>query len=169
MRPRGALGCRSPPHSCSKTKARPAQEKAAERQEASLGLTKFSPADLTATVEDPVFHHYLHMCAKLEEVPTDMVQALELCPCHRPLFDHERVSQHVRGNILESHYGPGNRTCPMAGKNFPELIAGVLDEVLTQMWESKESSLQAAALPANARHITQQGIAFVSREFRRGQ
>ena len=43
--------------------------------------------------------------------------------------------------MMTVHYGPGFTTCPMAGMNAPEFVAGKLDEVFHSIWERSEASL----------------------------
>eukprot|EP00972_Heterocapsa_arctica_P099203 14638292-Heterocapsa_arctica.AAC.1 len=85
------------------------------------------------------------MALLLEEVPEQLATEAERCPCHGALT--RRLSLYRAKGMFGKHYGSRATTCPMAGKNMPELVAGVLDDVFAEVWTTRESVLHQ--LPAH--------------------
>ena len=110
---------------------RGAQAAAQDRADAGRGLTAFDPKVLTKALHSSLFHAYAAMALLLEEVPEQLATEAERCPCHGALT--RRLSLYRAKGMFGKHYGSRATTCPMAGKNMPELVAGVLDDVFAQV------------------------------------
>ena len=106
----------------------------------------FDPKKLTLSLRSGFFHLYTYLALKIESAPTRLAERCEAqCPCHGMLL--EGLNEYRRQRLMEKHYGAGIMTCPMAGKNLPELIAGMLEETMEEIWDDIEIKLRTKQLP----------------------
>jgi len=108
------------------------KQKKKKQLDEARGLSAFDPAQLTAVLESSLFHVYIAMITIVEQVPTQLAEAAEECPCHSKLL--KAFSMHKRRNILTKHFKSERHICPMAGKLMPELVTGMLQDALEAVW-----------------------------------
>ena len=96
----------------------------------------FNPSILTNTLHSALFDKCASMVFRVELVAKKLGSWAEGCVCHRTLFDHAgeqlgRLAKAAtfRKSCLERHFGRSVKTCPMAGLQAPELVAGRLEEL----------------------------------------
>ena len=128
--------------------ARPAQAQAEQVQQERQGLTALDPDKITSAVGSALFHAYVEMALKLEEIPEGLASNSESCVCHRRLLQH--MSAHKRRKCLEEHYDHQCSVCPMAGKLLPELVAGDLEAAFEAICSMQETHLRLMPLPGLA-------------------
>ena len=58
-----------------------------------------------------------------------------------------KLSKHKIRQVLETHFGKGTHVCPMGGKIVPELVAGRLEALLEEVFQTAEAELRIARLP----------------------
>ena len=124
---------------------RPVQVQAEQAQHARQGLVALDPDRISVAVQSSLFHSYVAMALKLEQVPEALASASEACVCHRQLF--RKLSDHRRRKCLEEHFGQGCSVCPMAGKLLPELVAGELELSFEGVCSLQEDDLRLLPLP----------------------
>ena len=127
---------------------RPVQAQAENAQNAMRGLSALDPERVTAILQSALFHSYLDMALRLEQVPESLASTAEGCVCHGALL--AQLSEHKRHQCLEEHFGAGIKTCPMAGKLLPELVTGLLESVAEEITFLHEEELRLLPLPGLA-------------------
>ncbi len=61
---------------------------------------------------------------------------------HLPPGAPKNFNQYQRQLILRTHYGDGLGTCPLATKLLPELIGGMLNDIIEEIWIMFETALR---------------------------
>jgi hypothetical protein len=103
------------------------------RQEQARGRTAFDPKRLQSSLQSGFFHGYNNMIFYVDSLPTHLAKSMELCPCHRALF--EALNAYQIQAVLTAHYGGIFKTCPMNGKNIPEMV------IHPALWHSVECQI----------------------------
>ena len=116
---------------------REAQARVAEEREQRQTIAQFSPSLLTETLQSSLFYYFAIMCVRVENVPPSLARKCEVCPCHVALLKDK--TEHQKEQIMQRHYGLGVKSCPAAGMTLLELVAGLLDDSVRELWKDLEA------------------------------
>ena len=133
-------------------KARPVQQRVEKQREVEQGIVKFDPAQITITLRAGLFCRFCQLAIEIENAPEKIAIRLETCPCHRALC--ERLSPHYKAKFMESCYGNGFTSCPMAGRNADLLAAGYANDTFPEVWKTLEKHLHTSEFVVGARPIS---------------
>ena len=92
---------------------------------------------------DALSFGYVDIVSMTTELPEQLAFWGEGCLCH-DLGPHV-AKPHIRARMLSTHFGQPR--CPMAGKRAPELAAGRLDEVVTDVCELSHADMLSQPRP----------------------
>jgi hypothetical protein len=136
------------------------------RKERASGTSEFDAARLQQVLRSGFFHLYVEVVFHVDVLPTEFAMDLELCPCHRALFDH--LNSYQQQLVLTAHYGKGVKSCPMAGKNLPESIGGGLEIMFKKLSARSERKLREFKVPPMASPLTSNDWDTCFRDLRQG-
>lgn len=122
------------------------------------GVSAFDPDKLEASLRNGLFMRYANLIFYADSIPEFEIAAFcEKCICHEKLFcppcpdpaesrlraskEQSELNDYSRRKILEAHFGPGIRCCPLAGKWAPELADGMMYDILDRSWVGVEAEL----------------------------
>ena len=128
---------------------------------------QFSPAELTSTLTSPLFHLYVKMALSLEKIGPKLASFAESCPCHEHITRHKTRAQRI--TFFEEVFGSGVRSCPCSAMMMPELVAGVVDDMIRQACGDLRQELLCCAFPAGVLPPTSSDIQLVLADLQRGQ
>ena len=126
--------------------------------------TAFDAAQVTECLDSPLFHIYVVLASVLENIPQRLAQQMESCVCHQKLFQSQGMVKNEQREMLQTQYGKGIFVCPLAGKNFPELVLGEAEQMMESVWAVAETELYLAPLPVS-RALTSQEWQSVLHDF----
>ena len=81
------------------------------------------------------------MVLHVNEIPVEWAKQLELCVCHRELFN-ELNGYQIRC-VLNAHYGSWVHACPMSGKVIPEMVAGGMEQTFELLKARSEETFRS--------------------------
>ena len=136
------------------------------RQERLRGRVAWDPARLQEILRSGFFHLYVEVTFFVDNAPTKWAREMELCPCHRALFVHLNLYQIEL--VLAAHFGPSIRSCPMAGKNIPEMVAYGCTEFFNDLLARRERRLQLFRPPPRTTPVTRPQWDIALAAFRQG-
>jgi hypothetical protein len=136
------------------------------RADTSQGMSQFDAAKFEHSIQGAQFHHFANMVLALDSLPTDFAQKLSLCPCHSSLT--AEVDGFKARKIMEAHYGPGVRACPVAGKGIPEIVDEGVEAVLEKLKSIAESKILSFDPPSTSRPMSEEDWTTVFDSFRQG-
>lgn len=89
---------------------------------------------ISTTLCNNLFRRYLVLVVSVDSIPEDRIAAWgSTCPCHELLREAHKMSDYLFDQMIETHYGPGCRTCILNGLRSGDLAAGHI-KVLFCFW-----------------------------------
>ena len=142
------------------------QSKKVGKQEELRGGVKFDPFKLERALKSSYFHYFMHMLLQVDCIPVQLAEKNSLCPCHMALLEGQE-SYKIR-KILEAHYGRGQKTCPLAGMNIPELISDGVEEHVEKLKALAETEINLFIPPPGTAPMTDEQWGWVFEGFNHG-
>jgi hypothetical protein len=142
-------------------------ERASEREEEADENGKLDLDLITSSINSQFFNRYIVFAIKSDEIADkDLAAWGENCICHGPMF--QATSDYMKRKVLQSHYGDGNATCPMAGKLAPEIVDGHLSNLIKKLWAQTEHDLLRGS-SAELHPLTEEDIEDFKQEISRAK